>query len=225
MYFSRYDDPFMRPRRIPVRRAVNGLNRNTQAVFHSSYDAGAVKQSADTPLPIEDTAPPANHLEDTDTPVKVRVNGSNRISQPETVSTTDEPDWKETAVRLQAEMDNFRKRQTRRADDAIAAERERLLSLFLPVADNLARALASDSDHGDSLRQGVELTNRELTRLLEAEGVTPIETAGQEFDPEWHEAISLIPAEAESGVVISEVETGYKLGDKLLRPAKVVVAA
>ena len=123
-------------------------------------------------------------------------------------------------------MDNFRKRQTRRADEAIAAERERLLRLVLPLADNLDRALRYNGqpDNGN-LRQGIELTQRELMRLLAAEGVTRIETVGQPFTPELHEAVATVPAQAEPNTVIEEVEAGYMLGDKLLRPAKVVVAA
>ena len=140
-------------------------------------------------------------------------------------SATEQANWQEMAQRLQAEMDNFRKRQTRRADEAIVAERERLLSLFLPVADNLVRALNHDGQVDDGLRQGVELTHRALLRLLEAEGVTRLETVGQSFDPEWHEAVSVISAEAEPDTIVEEIEAGYKLGDKLLRPAKVVVAA
>jgi len=146
------------------------------------------------------------------------------------VIATREPDWQEIARRLQAEMDNFRKRQERRADEAIARERERLLSLFLPAVDNLTRALAHQdgarlNETEESVRQGVELTHRELMRALAAEGVTQLETIGQPFDPAWHEAVATIPAEVESGTVVEQVDTGYKLGDKLLRPAKVVVAA
>jgi molecular chaperone GrpE len=80
--------------------------------------------------------------------------------------------------RLQAEMDNFRKRQARRADEAIAAERERLLTLFLPVIDNLERALAHPVEIEEAFRQGVELTHRELLRRLAQEGVIRLETAG-----------------------------------------------
>ena len=136
-----------------------------------------------------------------------------------------EPDWRALALRLQADMDNFRKRQARRAEEAIAAERERLLRLILPVADNLSRALNHDGPGDEALRQGVELTYRELMRLLEAEGVTRIEPVGQPFTPDWHEAVAAVPADAESGTVVEEVQAGYKLGDKLLRPARVVVAA
>ncbi len=138
----------------------------------------------------------------------------------------DELDWQSLALRLQADMDNYRKRQARRADDAIAAERERLLRLMLPVADNLTRALNQDGQRDEVLRQGVELTYRELMRLLEAEGVTRIEAVGQTFTPELHEAVATVMSEANAaGTVVEEVESGYKLGEKLLRPARVVVAA
>ena len=138
----------------------------------------------------------------------------------------DELEWQSLALRLQADMENYRKRQARRADDAVAEERERLLRLMLPVADNLIRALDQDEQRDEVLRQGVELTYRELMRLLEAEGVTRIEAVGQTFTPELHEAVATVMSEAESGgTVVEEVQGGYKLGEKLLRPAQVVVAA
>jgi molecular chaperone GrpE len=122
-------------------------------------------------------------------------------------------------------MDNFRKRQSRRADEAIAAERERLLNLFLPTLDNLERALAQPQETNGALRQGVELTHREIMRRLQGEGVSRLETVGQLLNPELHEAVAAIPAQAEAGVIVKELEAGYRLGDKLLRPAKVIVAA
>jgi molecular chaperone GrpE len=143
-------------------------------------------------------------------------------SAPPPAETTD---WQGMAQRLQAEMDNFRKRQTRRADEAIAAERERLLRSVLPLADNLNRALSYNNTTETNLRQGVELTQRELLRFLEGEGVTKIEAVGQPFTPELHEAVATAPAHMAPNTVIQEVEAGYRLGDKLLRPAKVVVAA
>lgn len=136
-----------------------------------------------------------------------------------------ETDWQARAQRLQAEMENFRKRQQRRADEAIAGEKERLLSRILPIADNLARALNHREPTDPSLQQGVELIYRELMRLLEAEGVTRLETVGQTFTPELHEAVAAVPAPEEPETIVEEIEPGYMLGDKLLRPARVVVAA
>ncbi len=128
-------------------------------------------------------------------------------------------------MRLQADMANFRQRQQRRADEAIAGERERLLRLMLPLADNLVRALSQADQGNDALRQGIELTQRELLRTLAAEGVTRLETIGRRFDPELHEAIAVVPTAHETDTIVEEVEAGYQLGDKLLRPARVVVAA
>lgn len=136
-----------------------------------------------------------------------------------------EVDWRVQALRLQAEMDGFRKRQTQRAEAAIAAERERLLRLMLSVADNLTRVLNHSRPGDPALWHGVDLTHRELMRQLQAEGVRPIQAVGQPFDPQWHEALAVRPARAPSGTVIEEVETGYQLNGKLLRPARVVVAA
>jgi molecular chaperone GrpE len=124
-----------------------------------------------------------------------------------------------------ADIDNFRKRQTRRADESITAERERLLRLFLPVADNLTRALGHDGEGDQLLRQGVELTYRELMRRLETEGVTRIQTLGRPFTPDLHEAVATVVADAEAGTIVEELERGYMLKDRLLRPARVVVAA
>ena len=137
---------------------------------------------------------------------------------------SDEVDWKTAARRLQADMDNFRRRQARRADEAIAAERERLLRHFLPLVDGLERALHHSSQDDASLQEGVEALRRQLMNLLKAENVAPIEALGRPFDPELHEAIAAVPADAEAGTIVDQIESGYKLKDKLLRPAKVVVA-
>lgn len=137
-----------------------------------------------------------------------------------------ETDWKELALRLQAEMANFRKRQERRAEEAIAAERERLLRGVLPVLDNLERALDGPIEPACSgLARGVELTRRELMRFLESAGVSPIAAAEAPFNPAWHEAVATVSDPTRSGHVVQVVQTGYVLNDRLLRPARVIVAA
>ena len=141
------------------------------------------------------------------------------------VSRDDHVDWQDKALRLQADMENFRRRQQRRADEAIATEQKRLLLLLLPAVDNLERALNHQSGSDETLRDGVELIYRDLVHKLAQEGVTRIETRGQPFDPEWHEAAAAVPAPAASDTIIDEVRAGYRWGDKLLRPAQVVVAA
>lgn len=201
MYWNPYDRPGYK---IPVRRAPIG-GASPYSSRHSNSFTGEETPAVEQKPPVQ-PAPPV-------------VEDKPATTVPEAA------DWQGTAQRLQADMDNFRKRQTRRADEAIAAERERLLRSILPLADNLSRALNYSSTSEDTLRQGVELTRRELLRLLEAEGVSKIVAVGQPFTPELHEAVAVIPAQAEPNTVIEEVEGGYLLGDKLLRPAKVVVAA
>jgi molecular chaperone GrpE len=135
--------------------------------------------------------------------------------------------WRDRALRLQAEMENFRKRQRRLAEERVVADRERLLRSFLRVADDLERALTADGVDAESLRQGVDLTYQSLMRLLDQEGAEPIEAAGQPFDPAWHEAVGAVPhvrAGAAPDTVVEVVEAGYRLGDRLLRPARVIVA-
>jgi len=147
-----------------------------------------------------------------------------------TIGSSEQIDWKETALRLQAEMSNFRKRQEQCADEAAVREKERLLQLFLTVVDDLRRALEADSarsgrDEHTTLREGVQLTYHELKRLLESEGVREIEALGQPFTPELHEAVATATDPVRSGLVLEVVEPGYMLNGRLLRPARVVVAA
>ncbi len=144
---------------------------------------------------------------------------------PEPKETLDE--WRDRALRLQAEMENFRKRQQRLANDRVEADRERLLRSFLHVADNLERALDAKETGSNGLRQGVEMTHQALMQLLEREGVDRIEAQGQLFDPTWHEAISTVLHQeigTEPDTVVNVTQAGYRIGQRLLRPARVVVA-
>ncbi|MBN1136130.1 MAG: nucleotide exchange factor GrpE [Anaerolineae bacterium] len=136
-------------------------------------------------------------------------------------------DWRDRALRLQAEMDNYRKRQQRLAEDRIDAERQRLLRSFLPVVDDLERALAAPPGDGHRLREGVQLTHRAALQLLQREGVEPLREHNQPFDPHWHEAVATVD-HARAGVapntIVEVLEPGYRQQDQLLRPARVVVA-
>jgi len=138
-----------------------------------------------------------------------------------------EESWRDQALRLQADMDNFRKRQQRLAQDRIEEERQRLLGLFLGVVDDLERALAAPPGDDEALRQGLQLTHRKALQLLRKEGVEPIQAQFQRFDPQWHEAVATVSRDSHNvapNTVIHVVESGYRLGDRLLRPAKVIVA-
>lgn len=136
--------------------------------------------------------------------------------------------WRDRALRLQAEMENFRKRQRRWAEDVMEADRHRLLRAFLPVGDDLERALDPDIDSLEGLREGVELTHRTFHQILRQEGVEPVDAEGEEFDPSVHEAVGHVPHE-EAGVepdkIVHVVRRGYRLGERLLRPARVIIAS
>jgi molecular chaperone GrpE len=127
--------------------------------------------------------------------------------------------------RLAAEFDNFRKRSVR--EQAAFAERanEWLVKELIPILDDLGRALEAASQHEEvKLEEGVRLVHRALSDLLTKQGLAEIDTDGK-FDPHVHEALLTQPSDAEEGSVIEVVQKGYKLGDKVLRPARVVVAS
>jgi len=135
--------------------------------------------------------------------------------------------WRDRALRLQAEIENFRKRQRRLAEESIEANRARLLRNFLAIADDLERALNAEGGDETSLREGVKVTQRSLNQLLKQEGVEPIRAEGETFDPNWHEAVATVPpgqAGVERGTVVGVTRRGYRLNERLLRPARVVVA-
>jgi molecular chaperone GrpE len=129
--------------------------------------------------------------------------------------------WKRAA----AELDNYRKRVAREREATIVLANERLVKELLPILDDLERALQAAAEHEEArLEDGVRLVHRALGSLLERNGVSEIDTAGL-FDPHVHEALLTQPSEAEEGSVIDVVQKGYKLGDRVVRPARVVVAA
>ena len=129
-------------------------------------------------------------------------------------------------LRAVADLDNYRKRAKRDLDDARADARTRVLKELLPVVDNLERALAHESSggDGDAVIEGVRLVLRQFLTALERCEVTKVEAAGQAFDPNLHEAIGQEESDSPAGTIVNVLQTGYKLGDRLLRPALVVVA-
>jgi molecular chaperone GrpE len=130
----------------------------------------------------------------------------------------------DTLQRLQADFDNYRKRAARDQGSLVARAGERIVKELLPVLDDLERALEAAEQHEEAkLEDGVKLVHRQLEQLLEKEGVARVETEGM-FDPHVHEALLTQPSEADEGAVIEVLQKGYRLGDRVLRPARVVVA-
>jgi molecular chaperone GrpE len=126
--------------------------------------------------------------------------------------------------RVAAEFENYRKRVARDQESLVARAHERLVRELLPVLDDLERALAAAEEHEEAkLEEGVRLVHRELAGALEREGLAEIETNGR-FDPHVHEALLSQPSEADEGSIVEVVQKGYTLGDRVVRPARVVVA-
>ena len=127
--------------------------------------------------------------------------------------------------RLAADFDNYRKRVAREQQALSARAAERLVGELLPIVDDLERALEAAEEHEEAkLEEGVRLVQRQLASVLEREGLAEIETNGK-FDPHVHEALLSQPSEAEEGSVIEVLQKGYRLGDRVLRPSRVIVAA
>jgi molecular chaperone GrpE len=131
----------------------------------------------------------------------------------------------ELAQRTQAELENLRKRAARDVAQAGQRAKANLVRELLPVVDNLERALATANPEEDHLAEGVRLVHVELVNTLERNGIKAFDPAGEQFDPNVHEAISMREGENGSGIVLDVVEKGYKLGDSVIRPARVVVSS
>ncbi len=134
-------------------------------------------------------------------------------------------EMREVMLRERAELDNQRKRLQRDLEQARRFANEKLLADLLPVLDNLERGLAVEGGDYAVLRSGVELTQRELARVVDANGLKIVDPVGQPFDPERHQAMSVVPSgEHQPNTVLAVMQKGYVLNDRLLRPALVTVS-
>lgn len=139
--------------------------------------------------------------------------------------------WKELNdkyLRLYSEFDNYRKRSQKEKSELSKWASEDLMKAILPVMDDFERGMKSIHDAGDlqSLKEGVEIIYGKMRRILEQKGLSPMISAGEPFNPDFHEAITQVQVADElKGKVIDEVERGYLLGGKVIRYAKVVVGS
>ena len=129
------------------------------------------------------------------------------------------------SLRERADLENQRKRVARDIEQARKFANERLLGELLPVFDSLDAGLAAAGDQGGALKDGLELTYRQLLKVASDNGLAVVDPLGQPFDPDRHQAISQAdPGQAEPGSVLQVFQKGYLLNERLLRPALVVVA-
>ncbi|MGZ6126410.1 MAG: nucleotide exchange factor GrpE [Myxococcales bacterium] len=134
-------------------------------------------------------------------------------------------DTHERLLRTAAEFDNYKKRAVKEKEDVQRFGSERLLKDFLPVMDNLERALEHAEQHDPrQVIEGVRLVQKLFENTLAKHGVVGFSAVGKPFDPALHEALMQQDSDAPPGTVVSEMAKGYKLNDRLIRPAAVVVA-
>jgi molecular chaperone GrpE len=133
--------------------------------------------------------------------------------------TKERDEYLDALQRLKAEFDNYRKRVARDQQELAARAHERLVRELVPVLDDLERAIAHEGD----IVEGVRLIHRQLSDSLAKEGLTEIVTDGK-FDPHTQEALLAQPSDAEEGTILQVLQKGYKLGDLVLRPARVVIS-
>ena len=128
--------------------------------------------------------------------------------------------------RLQAEFQNYRRRMMQEKSEAVSRGKEDVLRALVPVLTNFRLALQHADQDAHAVRQGVQMIWQQFEGFLRDQGVEPIPTIGQVFDPAYHEVLSTVPATAETpaNTIVTEVKAGYRIADRLLAPAQVIVA-
>lgn len=135
-------------------------------------------------------------------------------------------DLKDQLLRARAEFDNYRRRTAREAADLRKTASADLVRDLLPVADNFARALDHADDKDGNFAEGVKMVAQQFADALAKAGVEPIPAVGEPFDPTVHDALAQQPSDTEpAGTITVEYERGYRMGDYVVRPAKVVVSS
>src|SRR5215831_1382225 len=207
------------------RSTSNGADEpGTEEIEYIEYLDDDQEQRDDFDPPVRPMAPPDSSPEATE---DVSVELSEAQNQIETL-TREKSAIYDQLLRRQAEFENFRKRLDRERGEIYQRTRAEVLLELLPVLDNFERALMSletSGDDAEALHQGVALIHKQLKDAVTKMGLQPVESIGKSFDPNIHEAITVEPTdEHEENTIIEEFQRGYKLGDRLLRPARVKVA-
>lgn len=194
----------------------------------------------ETGAPVNETEQQAENAANTDEVVTEQCVEDNTENTNEQESTAQEEEKDPLATALaeiedlktqmlykQAEFDNFRKRTIKEKADLILNGGEKTVKAILPILDDFERAIAQaeKSDDVNAIKEGMELIFKKFMKTLEGQGVQKIETANQEFNTDFHEAVALVPGMGDDnkGKVIDCVQTGYTLNDKVIRHAKVAV--
>jgi molecular chaperone GrpE len=161
------------------------------------------------------------HVDDAGEPDQEHVDEAGQLE----AAAKERDEYLDALQRLKAEFDNYRKRVARDQGDLVARASERLVKELIPVLDDLERTLEAAASHDEGkLADGVRLVHRALAEALAKEGLVEVETDGT-FDPHSQEALLSQPSGEAEGTVIQVLQKGYRLGDYVLRPARVVVSS
>jgi len=176
----------------------------------------------------EDQATPGSEQEPEEVLEQAGAAGEEAVAEPDTEALNEAlQQAKDQTLRTQAEMQNLRRRVDRDVENAHKFALEKFVGELLPVVDNLERALATiDADENLSgAREGIELTLKSFLGVLDGHKVKQVEPTGEHFNPDFHQAISMVPnPDVAANTVIEVFQKGYTLNDRLVRPAMVVVS-
>jgi len=177
---------------------------------------------------ISDQSEPTEEITAKENKVKTEESQSEKSAEDSSTDVKQTDEYKELQdkyLRLAAEFDNFRKRSAREYARIIETAEDVLILELLQVIDDLDRALGHDADDLNSFKQGTEMIYNKFGEILKKRGLREIKAIGEAFDPNYHEAVMQLEVEdKDDGIIIEEVQKGYFLNSKVLRPAKVVVA-
>ncbi len=214
-------------RRIPIVNGASPAGADKAPAGHHAAPgrAGPAPESAAPPVPPEETGASSAGAPD-ETVAAPEADAPSVQLDPLAAVAAERDEYLDGLRRLKAEFDNFRKRAQRDAFEAGTRARLSVLTELLPVLDNLERALSAAEHHEEGkVLEGVRMTHAMFADLLRKEGVQEIDALGAIFDPTQHEALMSQPSELPEGTVTAVIERGYESGDRLVRPAKVVVSS
>ena len=194
---------------------------------HSPQEEEAVKnQTAETAAENAEAQEPAQ--ENQETQEQEEMTAEEKLAKELEAAQATIEEQKDKYLRLSAEFDNYRKRTLKEKAELIKNGGEKAIAAILPVLDDLERSLANmqKADDVKAMYEGIDLIYQKFLKNLTQEGLEKMSPIGEAFDTDFHEAVALVPAPAEDqkGKVLDCVQTGYKLNDKVIRHAKVVVA-
>lgn len=193
-------------------------NKSKQRLPMNHQEKTVENKGEELETKVDDTTNPADAVEDA-------VEDSAEVEE-ENKEEVEEVDYQDKYLRLYAEFDNFRKRTMRERADLIMTASQDVLVKLLPLIDDFERADKNASDDAAAMQEGMKLIHAKLESTLTSKGLKVMDVkAGDDFNVDYHEAITNIPAPTPKlkGKIVDVVESGYKLGDKVLRYAKVVI--